>query len=129
MICPKCEKSNQCPCINCDPSGDKPNKYIWIDTEEGIIQCCFCNSQFNEGDSLNYEWDLMIKTYKERLDDKICAFWFESKNKSELYIAHGLDEFAFRMAFREHYRVDPNSLKIKEWLVIKRDYKLYKLIE
>ena len=129
MTCPKCGNSNQCPCTNCDPDRTKPNKYIWIDTEHGVVQCCFCNYQFNEGESLNYEWDLMIKTYKERLDDKLCAFWFESKNKSDLYISHGLDEFAFRMAFREHYSVDPRNLKIEEWLVIKRDYKLFKLIE
>lgn len=38
MICPNCGISNQCPCSNCDPDGTKPNKYVWIDTEIGIIE-------------------------------------------------------------------------------------------
>lgn len=129
MICPKCEKSNQCPCINCDPSGDKPNKYIWIDTKNGFIQCSFCGSEFHEQESLDYEWSLMVKGYKEKINPELCAFWFESKNKSDIQLAIGLDNFAFRMVFREYYRVDPQNLKMKDWLVIKRDYKINNIIE
>lgn len=129
MICPKCEKSNQCPCINCDPSGDKPNKYIWIDTKNGFIQCSFCGSEFHEQESLDYEWSLMVKGYKEKINPELCAFWFESKNKSDLHLAHGLDSFAFRMVFREYYRVDPENLKMEDWVVIKRDYKINNIIE
>jgi len=128
MICPKCEKSNQCPCTNCVPNGDKPNKYIWVDTQNGFVQCCFCGTEFSEQDSLDYEWGKMIDIYKEKLDPEICEFWFESKNKSDVYLAHGLDNFAFRMAFREHYRVDPEKLKIEDWLVIKRDFKINNII-
>lgn len=129
MICPKCEKSNQCPCINCDPSGDKPNKYIWIDTKNGFVQCSFCGSEFHEQDSLDYEWSLMVKGYKEKINPELCAFWFESKNKSDIHLAIGLDNFAFRMVFREYYRVDPENLKMEDWLVIKRDYKINNIIE
>jgi len=129
MICPKCEKSNQCPCINCDPSGDKPNKYIWIDTKNGFVQCSFCGSEFHEQDSLDYEWSLMVKGYKEKINPELCAFWFESKNKSDIQLAIGLDNFAFRMVFREYYRVDPENLKMEDWLVIKRDYKINNIIE
>jgi hypothetical protein len=129
MICPKCGNSNQCPCTNCDPDCTKPNKYIWKDTKNGFDQCHFFGSEFNELDSLDYEWSLMVKGYKEKINPELCAFWFESKNKSDLHLAHGLDSFAFRMVFREYYQVDPQNLKMEDWLVIKRDYKLFKLIE
>jgi len=129
MICPKCGKSNQCPCTSCDPNGDKPNKYILVDAQDGFVQCYFCGAEFNEQDSLDHEWNKMIEIYKEKLDPELCAFWFESKNKSDLHLAHGLDSFAFRMAFREHYRVDPQNLKIEDWLAVKRNYKIKKLIQ
>lgn len=129
MICPNCGKSNQCPCKNCDPNGDKPNKYTWIDALTGVVRCHFCGSEFNEQSSSDYEWSLMIDGYRKKLNPELCAIWFESKNKNDLYLLHDLDSLAFIIIFREYYKVDPYNLKMEDWLVIKRDYKITNIIE
>lgn len=55
--------------------------------------------------------------------------WFESKNKSELYLSHGFDEFAFKMSFRQHFGVSSDNLKMEDWIALKRDKKINNLIK
>lgn len=125
MICPKCEKSNQCPCVHCDPNGDKPNKYIWVDVQNGFVQCHFCGEEFNEQDSLEYEWDKMIERLLSEISEDMCIEWFESGRKETVKFSKG----DFELAFRYHFKKLPISISSDEWLLIKRDYKIKKLIQ
>jgi hypothetical protein len=125
MICPNCNKSNQCPCVNCDPNGDKPNKYLYIDSEDGVVQCSFCDHQFSEGESLDYEWNRMIERLLSEISEDMCIEWFESGRKETAKFSRG----DFELAFRYHFKKLPISISGDEWLQIKRNYKIKKLIQ
>jgi hypothetical protein len=120
MICPNCGNSNQCPCKNCDPDGTKPNKYIWIDIE-GTAQCSFCGSKFNEWDSLNYEWDKMVEKICEEISYDMCIEWFETGRRDS--------SINYELAFKKYFNRTPISISVDEWLQIKRNYKIKKLIQ
>jgi hypothetical protein len=125
MICPKCEKSNQCPCTNCDTNGDKPNKYIWIDAEHGVVQCCFCGLKFNEQDSLDFEWNKMVERILQDISPELCIEWFETGRKD-------LNEFPksdYELAFGKYFNKRPLSLSGDEWIEIKREFNLNKILK
>ncbi len=118
MICPKCNKINQCPCTNCDPDGIKPNKYIRV--SEDLVKCSFCESIFHAGDSLNYEWDNMIKEICEKISPDMCIEWFETGRRDS--------KLDYELAFKEYFNRSPVSISGDDWLRIKREYKLSKII-
>lgn len=124
MICPKCKKSNQCPCSNCDPNGDKPNKYIWIDPNNGIVQCHFCGLSFNEQDSLDTEWSMMIERICKDISPELCIEWFETGRKD----LGGFPTSDYELAFSKYFNKRPQSISSDEWLSMKREFNLNKML-
>lgn len=124
MICPKCKKSNQCPCKNCDPNGDEPNKYIWVDTINGVVQCHFCGLNFNEQDSLDTEWNMMIERICEEISPELCIEWFETGRKD----LGGFPSSDYELAFSKYFNKRPVSISGDDWLAIKREFNLNKML-
>jgi hypothetical protein len=65
LTCPKCHKVNKCDCKNCNPDGNATDLIIILEDEE-LYQCCFCSHKFNEQDSLEHDWDEMIKRFARK---------------------------------------------------------------
>jgi hypothetical protein len=134
MICPKCEKHNNCPCSSCNAKKKLKNTFTWVDAENGIIQCYFCGTKFPEQASFDYEWDQMILNYTMQLSPQLCQLWFdtiknsENKDRSSFYKKWGFDEFAFKMAFRSHFKKDPYNLNVNDWQQIKRDFNINSIL-
>ena len=76
VTCPNCGKTNRCNCESCNPNGDKKNLII-IDKVNDLYQCCFCNHKFDEGDSMDYDWDRMVAEIVKKVSAVDCINWLE----------------------------------------------------
>ena len=101
MTCPSCDKINKCNCSNCNNNDD----LIILLIDEGLYQCCFCGYKFNEQDSLDYDWDKMIKGFADRISPDMCLIWATSNRENQIIIEKESndDSFAFEQAFAYHF--------------------------
>lgn len=142
MYCPKCEKINKCDCINCNPGGDVTDVLL----KDGIwYKCSFCDHKFNHQDSLDFEWNKMIKDFSEKANPVVCLQWVILKNNlTENYLKNrytkecleksiGISEFGFQKAFAYHFKInyqDVNQLVLKQLkLKLKRDNVLNSILK
>lgn len=125
MICPKCHKINRCGCKSCNPNGNLKN--LLIKTGNGY-QCCFCGNKFNEWDSLNYEWNLMIKDFISRISPQICLDWAFSNNKNELEKKLEISEYGFNIAFRSHFKMNYKTTTNYQLIQLKRNLKINNIL-
>ena len=61
LTCPKCDKTNNCDCSNCDAQ----ENLVIIDYENDMYQFCHCGHKFDEQDSLDHDWDNLIKRFAQ----------------------------------------------------------------
>ncbi len=74
VLCPKCDKINLCACESCNPDSKKENVIIEY-RDEDLYQCYFCGARFNPVESMDYEWDIMIKEFIDKATPEICYEW------------------------------------------------------
>jgi hypothetical protein len=107
LTCPKCDRTNKCDCKSCNPNGDAKDLVIILEDEE-CYQCCFCGHKFNEQDSLDHDWERMIKDYAKKATPELCLEWIlmNYKQKKDLEAKTNIGEFGFHLAFREHFKLN-----------------------
>jgi hypothetical protein len=130
LTCPKCDKTNNCECASC---GAQENLVI-IDYENDIYQCCHCGHKFDEQDSLDHDWDKMIKRFAQEITPQMCLDWISTtygKDRKKLQEKFG--EFGYEQAFWQHFgiRVKECNKEVLEKLrlQVNRDKTLDNLID
>ena len=129
LTCPKCDKTNNCNCSNC---GAVDNLVI-IDYENDLYQCCHCGHKFDEQDSLDYDWDKLMKRYSVEITPKMCLEWISVIGKERKNLEKEFGSFGYEIAFRQHFRMsykDCNKEMYQRLLLqVERDSKLNDLIQ
>jgi len=129
LTCPKCEKINKCDCKTCNPDGKATDLVIILEDEQ-LYQCCFCGHKFHEQDSLDFEWDRMIKDFAEKATPEMCLDWIslEYKQRKLLEEKVGLGEFGFEQAFRVHFKINWDNCDRETFKKLKRDITIKNII-
>ena len=107
IICPKCEKSNSCNCKTCNSDGLNKNLIIILKDEE-LYQCSFCGYKFCEGESLDFEWDRMIKGFAKIVTPRLCLMWIEDKRRIREEL--NMDDHAINYAFHYHFGINSDQV-------------------
>lgn len=110
MYCPKCEKLNKCNCKSCNPKGEVKDVVI-LDLENKLYQCYFCHYKFSESESMDYEWDKMVKGFADDISPQQCLDWCSStsREKKETEKSSGFGETGYTYAFVYHFKTHPNN--------------------
>ena len=127
ITCPKCTKINSCDCIGCNPNKNKKN-LIKIDRENDLYQCSFCDYKFDASESMDYDWDQMIKGFIEKATPEMCLEWFTTKYRKKYEDAVGLREFGFEQAFGYHFKTAIRNVKQEDIKKFQRQVKLDKVL-
>ena len=109
LTCPHCEKLNLCSCKNCNSDNSKEGVVI-IDYDRykdnlSPYECFYCHRNFDEQDSLEFDWDRMISEFAKKLPPEKCIEWFESNDKKPIYKSTNSSEFEFEHAFSKHFNI------------------------
>jgi hypothetical protein len=133
LTCPKCEEINKCDCKTCNPDGTATDLVIILEDEQ-LYQCCFCGHKFNEQDSLDFDWDRMIKDFSEKATPELCLEWrsliqISPNDRKSLEKRIGIGEFGFEQAFRIHFNMNWNNCDIETFKKLKRDLKIKQIID
>ena len=102
LTCPKCDKTNNCECASCDSQ----ENLVIIDYENALYQCCHCGHKFDEQDSLDHDWDNLIKRFAQEITPQMCLDWISTpygKDRKKLQEKFG--EFGYEQAFWQHFGV------------------------
>lgn len=129
LTCPQCHKINKCDCKSCNPDGTATDLVIILEDEQ-LYQCCFCNHKFDEQDSLDYEWDEMIKDFARKATPELCLSWMElpHRERKSLEDNLGIGEFGFEQSFRFHFKMNWDDCDRETFKKLKRDLTIQKLI-
>ena len=129
LLCPKCEKVNKCDCKTCNPDGLATDLVIILEDEQ-LYQCCFCNHKFDEQDSLDFEWDIMIQDFAKRATPELCLDWisFPPKERKNLEESIGIGEFGFEQAFGIHFKINWKDCDRDTFKKLKRDITIKNII-
>jgi len=106
LTCPKCDKTNNCSCSNCETT----ENLVIIDYENDLYQCCHCGHKFDEQDSLDHDWDKLIKRFAQEITPQMCLDWISTpygKDRKKLQEKFG--EFGYEQAFWQHF-----GIRVKE---------------
>ena len=146
FVCPHCRFQNKCACDNCKPyylNLDPNNniEFVICDYQTNDYVCCSCSKHFNEQDSLDIEWDIMIENIAKTLTKEICLDWIkfmnlgseyrqkfypEYRHISDFEKKHNASDFSFGMAFKYHFKMHHKNVDIIKLL---RDEKLNQILE
>ena len=107
LLCPKCEKSNSCNCKTCNSDGLNKNLIIILKDEE-LYQCSFCGYKFSEGESLDFEWDRMIKGFAKIATPRLCLMWIEDKRRIREEL--NMDDHSINYAFHYHFGINSDGV-------------------
>jgi hypothetical protein len=129
LTCPKCEKINKCDCKTCNPDGKATDLVIIIEDEQ-LYQCCFCGHKFNDQDSLDHDWDKMIKDFAKKATPELCLDWMSlvHKERKALEKSVGVGEFGFEQAFRVHFKMNWDDCDRETFKKLKRDITIKNII-
>lgn len=130
LACPKCHKINKCNCKNCNPDGTATDLVIILENEQ-LYQCCFCGHKFHEQDSLDYEWDEMIKDFARKATPELCLDWMElpGRERKALQDRIGIGEFGFEKAFAIHFKMSWKDCDRDTFKKLKRNLNIEKIID
>lgn len=101
MYCPYCHKHSEWHI----PIREENRRSIF--QEKFVYKCKFCSEKFTEQDSLDYEWDEMIKMCAKTISPSDCIRWI----KGEIPTNH---TFEFDAAFNYHFGISPKKIKKDE---------------
>lgn len=129
LTCPSCEKINKCDCKACNPDGTATDLIIILKDEE-CYQCCFCGYKFDEQDSLDHDWERMIKDFAKKATPELCLDWISapSKERKELEESIGIGEFGFEQSFAVHFKMNWKDCDRDTFKKLKRDLKIKSII-
>lgn len=129
LSCPQCHKLNKCDCKSCNPDGKVIDLVIILEDEQ-LYQCCFCGNKFNEQDSLDYDWDEMIKDFARKATPELCLEWISlvTKERKALEKSVGIGEFGFEQAFRVHFKMNWDDCSRETFKKLKRDITINQII-
>jgi len=129
LICPKCDKTNNCFCSNC---GTTENLVI-IDYENDLYQCCHCGHKFDEQDSLDHDWNKLMQRFYTEITPKMCLDWISVIGKERKKLEEKYGSFGFECSFAHHFNMsykDCNVDTYKKLLIqVERDIQLDKLCD
>jgi hypothetical protein len=118
--CPNCGKINNCNCKNCNPNGDSNNLVI-LDYENNGYQCCFCHHKFNEQDSMDYDWEIMVDSFAEKIKPELCLEWISLNGYERYDLEKKYSQIAFQLAFTKHFKIHWKSVTPDIYLQLKRN--------
>ena len=129
LTCPQCHKTNKCDCKACNPDGTATDLVIIL-KDENLYQCCFCGHKFDEQDSLDYDWNEMIKEFARKATPELCLDWMSlvPKERKALEKSVGIGEFGFEQAFRVHFKMNWNDCDRDIFKKLKRDLTINNII-
>lgn len=129
LTCPKCEKVNRCDCKSCNPDGTATDLVIILEDEQ-LYQCCFCGHKFDEQDSLDHDWDRMIKHFAEKATPEKCLDWISlpHSQRKNLEDETEIGEFGFEQAFRVHFGITWEQCDRETFKRLKRDITIKNII-
>lgn len=120
LICPSCDFEHNCGCSNCKNTENT----IIIDYDNEQYQCLFCGHKFNEQDSLDYDWDKMIKRFKDEISPEMCLIWIKTIGKDRKSIESKYGQFGFEQAFRQHFGMSYTQCNEEIFKQLQRDLKI-----
>ncbi len=129
LTCPKCEELNKCDCKTCNPDGKATDLVIILEDEQ-LYQCFFCGHKFDEQDSLDFEWDIMIKGFAEKATPELCLDWISlpEKERKNLEKNVGVGEFGFEQSFGFHFKMNWKNCDRETFKKLKRDITIKSII-
>ena len=129
LVCPHCEVDNKIFGDDNDPG------MVMIDKEKDLYQCFSCLEYFDEGDSLDFEWDRMCKRFAKDISPEKCLIWFYSTEKSDLQkltlssSGASVGSFGYEQAFLKHFGILYSEVTKEDMINIKRDLKINTIID
>ena len=81
-------------------------------------------SEVNEQDSLDTEWSMMIERICKDISPELCIEWFENGKKD----LNGFPTSDYEIAFSKYFNKRPQSISGDEWLSMKREFNLNKML-
>ena len=128
LTCPNCDKINKCNCSNCDAQ----DNLVIIDYENDLYQCCHCSHKFDEQDSLDHDWNKMMKRFFTEITPEMCLQWISVIGKDRKKLESNFGSFGYEVSFKHHFGIsykDCNKeiferLKIQ----VERDKRLNKIL-
>ncbi len=110
IYCPRCEVKQ--PTINFIYKDENPKK-------EPIIKCSLCSNEFGQGEALEFEWDIMIKSQMDKFPRKFfkeyldilevikMPDWIPLQYKSDVQFGDGLTvEFFKKWNLFEYFNIE-----------------------
>lgn len=134
MYCPKCHKLNNCGCNSCTESRKSRGESLLIETytiKDDKYVCQYCHESFCEGESVDFEWSLIVDGYIKDIPPDLCIKWFESnaKNRIDIQKEINCDEFGFILVFGEYFKKHPNDVSKEDWISIKRNFTIKDILK
>jgi len=127
LTCPKCDKTNNCSCSNCEAT----ENLVIIDYENDLYQCCHCGHKFDEQDSLDHDWNKLMQRFYTEITPKMCLEWVSVLGKDRKKLEEKYGSFGFECSFAHHFNMsykDCNKEIYNKLLIqVNRDLKLDKL--
>lgn len=131
LVCPHCEVDNNI-------FGDEDSKnMVIIDKEKDLYQCFSCLGYFDEGESLDFEWERMCNRFAKDISPEKCIKWFYSSfedkpnlQKSTLSSAGiPFGSFGYEQAFLKHFGILYSKATKEDMINIKRDLKINNILD
>jgi hypothetical protein len=129
LTCPKCDKTNNCNCSNCEAT----ENLVIIDYENDLYQCCHCGHKFDEQDSLDHDWDKLMQRFYTEITPKMCLEWISVIGKERKKLEEKYGSFGFECSFAHHFNMsykDCNKETYNKLLIqVNRDIQLDTILE
>lgn len=124
LTCPKCDKTNNCNCYSCDSVVN----LVIIDYENDLYQCCHCGHKFNEQDSLDHDWNKLMKRYYTEITPEMCLQWISVIGKERKKMESTWGAFGFERSFKHHFGIHFKECDLETFqrlrIQVERDKKL-----
>lgn len=137
FTCPYCDTFNRCSCKNCKETyiesgvDEKSGNFVKWDDDGELLICSSCNKKFHEGQSLDIEWDRMIRNISKILTKDICLRWLSivvrkdealsvqnydmatkiREEERNMYKEYDFSEEWFVRVIWEHFRINAHLIR------------------
>ncbi len=125
LTCPSCTFEHNCGCSNCKGT----TNIVIIDYDNDLYQCCSCGYKFDEQESIDYDWDKMIKKFKDEISPELCLIWIKSIGKDRRVMESKFGQYGFEQAFRQHFGIHHTECNENIFQQLQRDLKINDILE
>ncbi len=118
MICPNCDFEHKFDCSD-----------LIIDYDNCSYQCANCLCKFSEQESLDHDWDKMIRRFKDQISPETCLVWIKAIGKDRKIMESKFGQFGFESAFVQHFGIYHTECNEEIFRQLQRDLKIKDILE